>query len=222
MEERRVDDVAVADHPADIGGRPVHLARLDAVEVLHRPFERDHVAAIVAHHALGPAGGARRVENVERVGRFDGHAIVGRAGVDERVIAHLRPVAVAPGDHRRLRLRALQDEAGVGLVLRQRNRLVEQRLVGDDAAGLQAAACRKNHLRLGVVDARRQLARGESAEHHRMDGADARAGEHGDRRLRHHRHVEDHAVAFFDAEIAQHAGEHLRLGQQAMIGDGAF
>ena len=34
-------------------------------------------------------------------------------------------------------------------------------------------------------------------------------------RLRHHRHVEDDAVALLDAEVAQHAGEHLRLGQQA-------
>ena len=102
VQQRRVDDVAVADHPADVGGRPVHLAGLDAVEILHRPFERDHVAAIVAHHALGPAGRARGVEDIERIGGRDRHAIAGRARVHERVIAHRRPVVVAAGDQRRL------------------------------------------------------------------------------------------------------------------------
>ena len=30
MQQRRIDDVAVADHPADVGGGPPHLAGLDA------------------------------------------------------------------------------------------------------------------------------------------------------------------------------------------------
>ena len=140
----------------------------------------------------------------------------------ERVVARLRPIVIAAGDERGFRLRALQDQAGIGLVLRQRDRLVEQRLVMDDAAGLETAAGGENHLRLGVVDARRQFARGEAAEHHRMNRADAGAGEHADHRLGHHRHINDHPVALADAEIAQHGGEHLRLGEQAMVGDGAF
>ena len=65
----------MADHPADIGRRPEHLARLDAELVLHRPFQRDHVAAIVAHHALGLAGRAGRVEDVERIGGEHRHAV---------------------------------------------------------------------------------------------------------------------------------------------------
>ena len=69
MNQRAVDDVAVADHPADVGAAPPHLAGLDAVEVEHRPFQRDQMAAIVAHHALRHAGGAGGVENVERIGR---------------------------------------------------------------------------------------------------------------------------------------------------------
>ena len=222
MEQRRVDDIGVADHPADIRRRPPHLARRDAVEILHRPLQRDHVAAIVAHHALGPAGGARRIENVERIGRRDRHAVERRARVDQRMIAHRRPVAVAAVDQFRFRLRALQDQAGVGLVLGEIDRLVEQRLIGDDTAGLDAAACREDHFRLGVVDPRRQFARGKTAEHHRVNGADARAGQHGEHRLRHHRHVENDPVALLHAEVAQHAAEHLGLGQQPVIGDGAF
>ena len=129
---------------------------------------------------------------------------------------------VAAFDQSGFELRPLQDQTSVGLVRRERDRLVEQRLVGDDAAGLDAAARRQDRLRRGVVDAGREFVRGKAAEHHRMDGADARAGEHGDRRLRHHRHVDEHPVALADAEVAQHGGEHLGLGQQAMIGEDAL
>ena len=74
--------------------------------------------------------------------------------------------------------------------------------------------------RRGVVDPGRQFARGEAAEHHRMNGADACTGQHRNHRFRHHRHIEKNAVALADAEVAQHAAEHLRLGEQAMVGDG--
>jgi hypothetical protein len=77
-------------------------------------------------------------------------------------------------------LRALQDEAGVGLVPPPCRWPVEQRLVGDDAAGLDAAGGRDDELRPGIVDARGQFAGREAAEHHRVHRADARAGQHGD------------------------------------------
>ena len=37
VQQRRVDDVGVPDDPADVRRRPEHLARLDAVDVRHRP-----------------------------------------------------------------------------------------------------------------------------------------------------------------------------------------
>ncbi|MGY3427087.1 hypothetical protein ACVWZW_007591 [Bradyrhizobium sp. F1.13.4] len=58
VQQRAVDDVAVADHPADVGAAPPDLTRLDAIEVEHGPFHRDEMAAIVAHDALGNAGRA--------------------------------------------------------------------------------------------------------------------------------------------------------------------
>ena len=114
VEQRRIDDVAVADHPADVGGRPIHLARLDAVEILHRPFERDHVAAVVAHHALRAARSCRRCRGC----RADRSPRPARSRRDLRVDAarasrSAGPVVVAAGDQRRLGLRPLQDEAGV-------------------------------------------------------------------------------------------------------------
>ena len=179
------------------------------------------MAAIVAHHAFRLSGRARRVEDVERIGGGDRHAVRGLAGRDGG-IAQARPIVIAPGDEVRLRLRALQDQAGLGLCAREFDRLVEQRLVSHHPAGLDAAARRQDDLRLGVVEAGRQFARGEAAEHHRVDRPDAGAGQHGERRLRHHRHVEDDAIALADAEVAQDGGERLHLGEQLRIADGAL
>ena len=69
--------------------------------------------------------------------------------------------------------------------------LVENGLLqGEDRAAacarLEPAGGGEDRLRLRVGDARGEFRRGEAAEHHGMDGAEPRAGEHGDRRLRHH------------------------------------
>ncbi len=92
-EQRRIDDVGMADDPADIGGGEERIARLHAVDVRHRPVERHGVPAIVAHDALGLPGRAGGVEDVERIGRLDRHA-----GRRRRRRDRLAPVAVAPFD----------------------------------------------------------------------------------------------------------------------------
>ena len=51
-----------------------------------------------------------------------------------------------------------------------------------------------------------------------MHRTDARACQHGDDRIRHHRHIENHAVAFGDAEILHHCGERLHFTQHLGIG----
>ena len=51
--------------------REHRLARLAAVDVLHRARERDRVAAGVALHALRLAGRAGRVEDVRRLARLE-------------------------------------------------------------------------------------------------------------------------------------------------------
>src|SRR5262249_22197911 len=49
-QQRGVDYVGMADHPADIGGGPEHLVGLPPVDVAQRPMQRHGVPAIVAHH----------------------------------------------------------------------------------------------------------------------------------------------------------------------------
>ena len=57
---------------------------------------------------------------------------------------------------------------------------------------------------LRVVDARGEAGGGEAAEHHRVDRADARAGEDREAGLGDHRHVDDHPVAALDAQRLHH------------------
>ena len=102
------------------------------------------------------------------------------------------------------------------------DREIERGLVFDDPARLDAAARGEDDLRLGVVDPGRKLLCGEAAEHHRMNGADTRAGEHGDDRLGNHRHVDQHPVARRDPEIVEHGAERRRLVEQFAVGDGAL
>ena len=106
-DQRRIDDVGMADHPADVRGGPVHIARVRVVDVRHGPLQRHRVAAIVADHALRLAGGARGVENIERVCRLHRHR-------GQRFGPFMRrmPFQVTPGDKVRLQRFALIDNTG--------------------------------------------------------------------------------------------------------------
>jgi hypothetical protein len=158
------------------------------------------MAAVVADDALWLAGGA---------GGF-------------RVGHRLGPRDVAAGLELAGGLGALQDDARGGGVLGEIERVVDHRLVVDDAGGLDAARRRDHHRRPGVVDARGEFVCGESAEHHGVHGAESGRGQHRDDGLGHHRHVDDDAVALLDAESAQHAREARGLVEQLAIGVGAL
>ena len=218
MQQGRIDDVAMAHHPAHIRGRPEDFAGINAVEILHGPFERDHMAAVVAHHALGNARGAGGVEHIERIGGLQRHAI----GALARRAGGLHagaPIVIAARDHGGLRLLALQQQHRVRLDAGEADGLIEQGLIGHQTARLDAAGRREDGLGSGVVDARRQFLGGETAEDHGVDGADARAGQHGEERLGDHGRIDDDPVALADAQIHQHGGERADLVEQLRIGD---
>ena len=84
-DQRAVDDVAVAHHPADVAGGEIGLARLAFEDVLHAGGQRHGVATGVALHALRFAGGAAGVERVADVGGI--HPLAGHAGVQMLVRA---------------------------------------------------------------------------------------------------------------------------------------
>ena len=213
-DERGVHDVGMAHHPADVRGGPEHLAGAHVVDGFHAVVERHRVAAVVAQHPLGLARGAGRVEDVERVRRIHFHPAARGAGR-----LPVLPIKVAWRIERGRGLLALQDDAVARLVGGALHRGVKQRLVGDDAVKLDAAGRREDHFRPRIVDAGGEFRRGEPAEHHGMHGAQTGAGQHRRHRFRHHRHVDQHAVAFGHAEVRQAAGQTRRDVQQFAVSE---
>ena len=192
-DQRGIDDVGMTHHPADVGGGEDGLARMPAEDVLHRGGQRHGIAADIALHTLGLTGGARGVEDVRRRVRFQPcHRHVGV----EVLLAQGLPVDVTTLDLRELGVEAAVHEQHMGrLDARECDRFVEQRLVAHHLARAHAGVGADDQLRRGVVDAGGEAVRREATEHHRMDGADAGAGEHRHHRLRNHRHVEQHPLA---------------------------
>ena len=84
-----------------------------------------------------------------------------------------------------------------------------------------AAVGGDDDLGLGVVDPVDDRVGREAAEDARVGGADAGAGQHGDRQLGDHRHVDGDPVAPLDAEALEHVGEPADLVEQLGVGDGA-
>ena len=147
QQQRGVNDVGMADHPADIERGPKHLVRLNPTDVSQRPVKRYCMAAIVANDTFRDTGRARGVKDVERVGRQDRHA-VSRPGSGRE----LMPIPVAARHHVGTAHWPLQNDAMLGLGPRLGDRGIEQRLVGDDPVDLDAARGRQDDPRLGVVD----------------------------------------------------------------------
>jgi hypothetical protein len=105
-------------------------------------------------------------------------------------------------------------------------RALGERLVGvalerHRLAAAIAAVGGDEHLGAGVVDAIAQRFGRETAEHHRVHGADARAGEHGHDRLGDHGQVDRHAIALLHAEMLEHVAAKIHLAVQVPVGQRA-
>lgn len=84
----------------------------------------------------------------------------------------------------------------------------------------ELAVARDDYLRTGVLDAKAQsLGRENTAEHQRVDGAEARHRERDDDGLGDHRQVDHEAVALDDAELGQRVGGLRRLAMQLREGE---
>ena len=212
--ERAIDDVAVAGNPADVCGAPVDVAVVIVEHVLVRDRGIDEITAGGVQHAFRFARRAGGIENEQRVFRV--HLLaraVARNGLGDFIV-----VNVAAGLHIDRRIGALDDDHGVyaaDLLARSINVGLERNL----APAAEAFIGGNDHGRLAVLDATGKRVGREAAEHHRMDGADAGAGEHGNRRLGNHRHVDGDAVAFLDAAGLQYIGKAADFGVQLLVGE---
>src|SRR5690606_37044509 len=66
-DQGRIADIAVSDDPTDIRSGPEHVARIDAVDIPHRPVQRHEMPGSMAHDTLWLAGRARGIEDIGRV-----------------------------------------------------------------------------------------------------------------------------------------------------------
>src|SRR6185503_525628 len=65
VEQRTIDDVAVAGHPARVGHAEIDVVVLQIEHILGGGVGADHVAAVHVHDAFGFAGSARRIEDIK-------------------------------------------------------------------------------------------------------------------------------------------------------------
>ena len=116
---------------------------------------------------------------------------------------------------------APQDDAPSRRSARLRGRLVHRGLERHDVAAAPGAVLGEHDLGLAVVDAVAQRVGCEAAEHDAVGRADARAGQHADRDLGHHAHVDGDAIALLYAEAAQRGRERDDLPVELAVGEGA-
>ena len=83
--QRRVHDVGVTHNPANIRCGPRNIARVDVIDVLHRPHTSDRVSTVIAHNTLRFARGSGGVEDIERISGLDGDR-VSRLGGSYRIV----------------------------------------------------------------------------------------------------------------------------------------
>ena len=89
-------------------------------------------------------------------------------------------------------------------------------------ARLNAARGGENHFGLGIINARGQFLGGKATKHNRMNGANARASQHGHHSFRDHRHIDDHAITLGHAIVCQHGGQCCNLIAQLAISESRF
>ena len=218
--QRRVDDVAVPGHPADIRSAPVNRVGLDVEDVVVGRRSADQVPGRRVDDTLRFRGGPTRVEQVKQVLRVH---LLARTGlrIGTRVFGQVLPPDIASVLHRRVARRATQHhrlldrgslvERGIRVLLQRHRVALAQALVLGD-----------QQLALHVIEPARQGVGAETAEDDRVGGTQPGAGEHCHRQLGHHAHVDSDRGTLLDSELLQRVGKANDLGLQVLEGDGAL
>ncbi len=216
VRQRTIDDIGMPGDPADIGRGPVDVVILDVEDDSVRGRNASEIAAGGVQDAFRLGSGSGGVQEVEHV--FALHLL--RLTV-RRLLRHdVVPPDITPFGPVHLLTSALDHEHlldGWGGLQRFVHIDLEP---GCRAAAIPSIGC-DHRLGLGIVDAIGKRSRRESTEHHRVGGAQARAGQHRHGKLRDHGHVDGDAVAASDTKLLQGVGASADVVEQFLVGDDA-
>ena len=184
-------------YPTDIRRTEEHAARFAAKNGIHRGRQRHRITADVTLHAFRFAGSAGGVENARGFVGFKPRHRHPRADV---LMAQRREIDISPADPRHFRQPAIHQQNVARLMLRLTYRIVEQFFIRNDFATARPGIGRDNQRRSGIINSCRHAVGGKSTKYHRVNSANARAGQQGNMRFSNHRHIHQHPIATLHAQ----------------------
>jgi len=213
--QRPVDDVTVTGDPSNVCRAPEHLAVAVIEHHLEGHRRLQQVASGAMQHPFGFSGTAGGIQDeqwgfgVHRFGRAVVAGLFGHFVIPE--VAAFAPGDIATGTtyHEHAADRRATAQGLVDVLLERDAFAAAYAFVGGD----HGAA-------VGIENAVAQGIRREAAEHHRVDGTDACASEHGIRGFWNHRHVDAHPVALVHTSCLQRIGQAADLAVQLTVADG--
>src|SRR5581483_7353404 len=205
----RVHDVGVTDDPADIRGAPENVAVAHVVIIFQVVRGAHHVAAVNVHHAFGLASGTGGVEQEQRILgiHFFGGAV--RRKLHQFIEINFARAGAFSGAARIHD--NLLDE------IQRVNGFVENGFQGNNFAAAETDVAGDHDPGLRVLDAFAKRGVTEASVHDRVDGTDAGTCQHRDYAFNRERHVNDNAVAFFDAERFQSVGKAAHHAMKLLV-----
>ena len=214
--QRAVGNVGVSGDPADVGRAPEDVFWTDVEGPLHGGVGPGDVTAGAVLNALGFAGGARRIQNEQRVLGVDRHGITGGGLTGKRLCEGLVPA----GHHvARAGCAFIHQHALDVFAAAQRERFIHN--------CLERQLTSAPHLEVGgdhaygahVNDAVLQGPGGKPAKYHAVGDAQTGAGLHGNNAFNAHGHVDDDAITFLNAFGLERIGKLTNACQQFLVGD---
>ena len=194
--ERPVDNVAMARHPADVGGAPPDIIFVNIEGELVRVGHEEQIARRGVEGALGLPGGTGGVEDEEGILGIHPFGLAFRVNLRHLLV----PPEVSAGGpvHFDLVADPLQHDHLLdgGAILHGRVGIL---LLGNRLGAAEASVADDENLGFGIPYTGGEGVGAEAAENDGMDGADAGAGQHGDTGLGNHRHVDADAVSLLYA-----------------------
>ena len=173
-EQRRIDDIGMADYPADVGGCPPDIGVAEAEAPLAHAVDADLVAAVRVDYELWLGGGAGCGEDV---GGFVGFHFDVAAVVSHALRQEVVPCDVAVGGHGGVG-GALEDDDALDGVAADFEGCVHDVLEGDVASGAVGDVGGEYEAGAACLNAVAERARAEAREYDAVYRADADGGEH--------------------------------------------